>query len=112
MRNLLKPCFSAKFHIYNHIHSAKTGGGAMIRTLIVEESCVGRLGIRSLLDRQCHPLEVDEAASSAELMAKLRERYYEFIIVEPAMSGTAGTALVKQLCESSPWSDVLVYTEL
>lgn len=84
----------------------------MIRTLIVEESGVARLGIRSLLAAHPHSLDIDEAASGAEMMAKLRERYYEFVIVEPAMTGETGIALLKQLRKSSPWSDVLVYTKL
>jgi DNA-binding NarL/FixJ family response regulator len=84
----------------------------MIRTLIVEESGVARLGIRSLLAAHPHSLDIDEAASGAEMMAKLRERYYEFVIVEPAMTGETGLALLEQLRKSSPWSDVLVYTKL
>jgi DNA-binding NarL/FixJ family response regulator len=84
----------------------------MIRTLIVEESGVGRLGIRSLLAAHPHILDIDEAASGAEMMAKLRERYYEFVIVEPALTGASGIALLKQLRTHSPWSDVLVYTKL
>ena len=84
----------------------------MIRTLIVEESGVARLGIRSILDRHANSLEIDEASSSADMMMKLRERYYEFIIVEPAFAGRPDTALIKRLCETSPWSPVLVFTEL
>jgi DNA-binding NarL/FixJ family response regulator len=84
----------------------------MIRTLIVEESGVARLGIRSLLAAHPHFVDIDEAASVAEMVAKLRDRYYEFVIVEPALSGATGIALLKQLRKSSPWSDVLVYTKL
>jgi DNA-binding NarL/FixJ family response regulator len=56
-------------------------------------------------------LEIDEAVSSADLTVKLRERYYELIIVEPVLSGD-GATLVKRICESSPWSAVLVFTGL
>ena len=84
----------------------------MIRTLLVEESGVARLGLRSILARHAQSLEIDEAASSADLTRKLRERYYEFIIVEPAMCGSTDTTLVRRLCEASPWSPVLVFTEL
>jgi DNA-binding NarL/FixJ family response regulator len=84
----------------------------MIRTLIVEENGLARLGIRSVLDRHAISLEIDEAASSTDLVLKLRARYYELIIVEPALSGGSDTALVKRLCETSPWSAVLVLTGL
>jgi DNA-binding NarL/FixJ family response regulator len=84
----------------------------MIRTLIVEESGVARLGIRSLLAADPDFVDIDEAASRAEMMAKLRERYYELVIVEPAMTGETGLALLRQLRTSSSWSDVLVYTKL
>jgi DNA-binding NarL/FixJ family response regulator len=84
----------------------------MIRTLIVEESGVARLGIRSLLAAHPQSLDIDEAASGAQMLAKLRERYYEFIIVEPALTGETGIALLKQLRTNSPWSDVLIYTKL
>jgi DNA-binding NarL/FixJ family response regulator len=83
----------------------------MIRTLIVEESAVARLGLRSILDGHATRLEIDEAASNADLAMKLRARYYELVIVEPVLTG-AGAALVKRLCESSPWSAVLVFTAL
>jgi DNA-binding NarL/FixJ family response regulator len=84
----------------------------MIRTLIVEESGLARLGIRSVLDRHAISLEIDEAASITDLVLKLRARYYELIIVEPALSGGSDTTLIKRLCETSPWSAVLVLTGL
>lgn len=85
----------------------------MIRTLIVEESAVARLGLRSILDGHAMRLEIDEAGSDADLATKLQARYYELIIVEPVLSGAgAGAALVKRVCESSPWSAVLVFTAL
>ncbi|CAH0316699.1 Oxygen regulatory protein NreC [Massilia sp. Bi118] len=83
----------------------------MIRTLMAEANPVARLGMRSLLGAHADVLEIDEAGSLDELLGKLRERYYEFIIVEPAMSG-AGTSLVGRLRELSPWSNLLVLTEL
>jgi DNA-binding NarL/FixJ family response regulator len=83
----------------------------MIRTLIAEANPVARLGMRSILGAHADALEIDEAGSLDELLGKLRERYYEFIIVEPAMCGT-GAALVGRLRELSPWSDILVYTAL
>jgi two-component system invasion response regulator UvrY len=84
----------------------------MIRTLLVEENGLARLGTRSILGRSAHSLEIDEAASSLELMLKLRARYYELIIVEPALYGGAEATLVKRLRETSPWSAVLVFTAL
>jgi two-component system capsular synthesis response regulator RcsB len=85
----------------------------MIRTLLAEANPVARLGIRSLLRASTASLEIDEAGSHAELLAKLGERYYEFIIVEPAMGGEgAGTALVGRLRALSPWADILVLTAL
>jgi DNA-binding NarL/FixJ family response regulator len=83
----------------------------MIRTLVVEESAVARLGLRSILDGHATRLEIDEAASSSDMTMKLRARYYEMIIVEPVLSG-GGAGLVKRVCESSPWSAVLVFTAL
>jgi DNA-binding NarL/FixJ family response regulator len=84
----------------------------MIRTLIVEESGVARLGIRSLLGRLADEFEIDEAGSRMEVMTKLCARYYEFIILEPKMSGGTPAGLIKQLRDHSPWSDVLVFTAL
>lgn len=84
----------------------------MIRTLIIEESGVARLGIRSLLGSHADMLEIDEAGSRIEVMTKLCERYYELIILEPKMSGGTATSLIRQLREHSPWSDVLVFTAL
>jgi DNA-binding NarL/FixJ family response regulator len=84
----------------------------MIRTLVIEDSGVARLGIRSILGRHAHRLEIDEASSSADLAMKLHTRYYELIIVEPAVSGGTDTTLVKRLRETSPWSAVLVFTAL
>jgi DNA-binding NarL/FixJ family response regulator len=83
----------------------------MIRTLIVEESGVARLGIRSLLDRLAE-FEIDEAGNRVEVMTKLCARYYELIILEPKMSGGTPAGLLKQLREHSPWSDLLVFTVL
>jgi DNA-binding NarL/FixJ family response regulator len=84
----------------------------MIRTLIVEENGLARLGLRTILDRHAISLEIDEASSSADLMLKLRSRYYELIIVEPALSGGSDAALIKRLREMSPWSAVLVLTAM
>jgi len=87
----------------------------MIRTLLAEANPVARLGIRSLLRASAEALEIDEAGSHAELLEKLGERYYEFIIVEPAMgeSGAGGgTALVERLHALAPWAALLVFTEL
>jgi DNA-binding NarL/FixJ family response regulator len=84
----------------------------MIRTLIVEESGVARLGIRSLLGRLADELEIDEAGSRMEVMTQLCARYYELIILEPKMSGGTPAGLIKQLREHSPWSDLLVFTAL
>jgi two-component system invasion response regulator UvrY len=84
----------------------------MIRTLIVEENSLARLGIRSILGRHAASLEIDEAASSTALTARLRARYYELIIAEPAQSGRVDTTLVARLRATSPWSAVLVYTAL
>jgi DNA-binding NarL/FixJ family response regulator len=84
----------------------------MIRTLIVEESAVARLGIHSLLGRQAQSLEIDEASSRMEVVTALCARYYELIIVEPKMSGGSAASLIKQLRDNSPWSDVLVFTAL
>jgi DNA-binding NarL/FixJ family response regulator len=84
----------------------------MIRTLIVEENSLARLGLRSMLDGHATRLEIDEAASRADLAIKLRARYYELIIVEPVLTGGCGAALVKRVCASSPWSAVLVFTAL
>lgn len=84
----------------------------MIRTLIVEESGVARLGIHSLLGRRAHSLEIDEASSRVEVVTTLCARYYELIIVEPKMSGGSPASLIKQLRDNSPWSDVLVFTAL
>jgi DNA-binding NarL/FixJ family response regulator len=84
----------------------------MIRTLIVEESGVARLGIHSLLGSHANSLEIDEASSRMELITKLCARYYELIIVEPKMSGGTSASLLRQLRENSPWSEVLVFTAL
>lgn len=84
----------------------------MIRTLLAEANPVARLGIRSLLRASAEALDIDEAGSHAELLAKLSERYYEFIIVEPAMGGETGTALVERLHALAPWADILVFTAL
>jgi DNA-binding NarL/FixJ family response regulator len=84
----------------------------MIRTLVVEGSGVARLGIRSLLGAQAQELEIDQAASVAVLLEKLAERYYELIIVEPALCAGTGTKLVRQLREACPWAAILVFTEL
>jgi len=84
----------------------------MIRTLVVEESNVARLGIRSLLGAQAKELEIDEAPSVAALLEKLAQRYYELIIVEPAVSRGMGLTLVRQLREACPWAAILVFTEL
>ena len=85
----------------------------MIRTLLAEANPVERLGIRSLLRASAEPLEIDEAGSHAELLAKLSERYYEFIIVEPAMGGDgASAALVERLHALAPWAAILVFTAL
>jgi two-component system, NarL family, invasion response regulator UvrY len=84
----------------------------MIRTLIVEESGIARLGIRSLLGSHADELDIDEAGSRIEVMTQLCARYYELIILEPKMAGGTATSLIRQLREHSPWSDVLVFTAL
>lgn len=84
----------------------------MIRTLIVEECSVARLGIHSMLGGHADELEIDEAGSRVEVMTKLCARYYELIILEPKMSGGTPAGLIRQLREHSPWSDLLVFTAL
>ncbi len=84
----------------------------MIRTLVVEESGVARLGIRSLLGAQAKELEIDEAASIGALLERLAERYYEHIIVEPALCPGMGITFVRQLREDCPWAAILVFTGL
>jgi DNA-binding NarL/FixJ family response regulator len=84
----------------------------MIRTLIVEESGVARLGIQAMLGEYADILEIDVAGSCAEVAEKLDARYYELIILEPKMSGAAGTTLIGQMRGSSPWSALLIFTAL
>jgi two-component system invasion response regulator UvrY len=99
-------------YINDIILPAVLPGDPMIRTLLVDENGLARLGIRSILDGHADSLEIDEASSSTDLMQKLRARYYELIIVEPALSGGADTTLIKRLRACSPWSPVLVFTSL
>jgi DNA-binding NarL/FixJ family response regulator len=84
----------------------------MIRTLIADGSSVMRLGIRTVLDRRSIALEIDEAGSSAELMMRLYSRYYELIVIDPMLFGWSPETCVRQLRQTAPWSDVLLFTAL
>lgn len=84
----------------------------MIRTLMIEESGVARLGIQAMLGDDAGLLEIDVAASCADVVEKLNARYYELIILEPKMAGAPGTSLIGQMRDSSPWSALLIFTTL
>jgi len=71
-----------------------------------------RLGIRSVLRRQNIPLEVDDAASSMELATRLRSKYYELILIEPALCSESVASCIKNLRQTAHWANILVFTGL
>lgn len=80
--------------------------------LVAEHNDTIRLGIRSVLDRHGKLMTVDEVSSKEELMVRLDARGYELILIEPTLCGGTPDNLIKQVCQTSPQANVLVFTGL
>lgn len=84
----------------------------MIRTVVADRSETMRLGLRTLLGRHADKFAVSEAASRADLMAKIEGNECQLVVVEPLLCGGSEESLIRQIRRVSPQANVLVYTDL
>jgi DNA-binding NarL/FixJ family response regulator len=84
----------------------------MLRTLVAEHNDTIRLGIRSVLNRCDRPIVLDEVSDKNGLISHLQARQYEIVIVEPMLSDGTAETLIKQVCQTAPQTNILIFTAL
>jgi len=84
----------------------------MRRLLIVDEHPVARLGIRTVLEQAGLAVEIEDAATAAQAMARLGAGDWTAVILDMALSEGGGTSFLARLCREHPALQVLIFTSL
>ena len=82
----------------------------LIRVLIVDESPVVRLGLRSVLGEAGRCFIVGEAGTAAEAIDEARHRRPDVILMDIHLPGGDGPELCRSLREEFPAAQVVVFT--
>jgi two-component system invasion response regulator UvrY len=80
----------------------------MIRILIADDHKLFRRGLKQTIE-DVEGLKVeDEAASGAEVLSKIAQKFYDVVVLDISMPGSNGLEILKQIKESSPKTAVLM----
>lgn len=83
----------------------------MIRVVVADRQDTIREGVKSLLSKRFHATVCD-VTNRPDLIRSIRTDEFDLAIIEPLMGGGTGQALIKQIKDVAPKTNVLVFTEL
>lgn len=84
----------------------------MIQMMVADRSETMRLGVCALFNKNPGNVVIQEAASRADVIAKLQIDHYNLILVDPILAAGHEETFLRQIRSVAPRSHVLVYTEL
>ena len=80
----------------------------MIRILLADDHTIVRTGLKEILADTADMSVTGEAGSGAEVLARIRERDYDVLVLDMSMPGRSGLELIKQLKGEKPKLRILV----
>ena len=80
----------------------------MIRVVIADDHTILREGLRQLLSTAPEIEVVDEASDGHEVMARVREREFDVLLLDMSMPGRSGIELIRQVRAEKPKLRILV----
>jgi DNA-binding NarL/FixJ family response regulator len=80
----------------------------MIRVLLADDHTIVRAGLKEILADTGDVTVAGEAGSGPEVLAQVRERDYDVLVLDMSMPGRSGIELIKQLKGEKPKMRILV----
>ena len=80
----------------------------MIRVLLADDHAIVRDGLRRILNSAGGIEVTDEAADGHEVLAQIRKKRYDLIMLDMSMPGRSGIDLIRQVKDVCPATPVLV----
>ncbi len=80
----------------------------MIRVLLADDHAIVRDGLRRILNSAGGIEVADEAADGHEVLAHVRKKRYDLIMLDMSMPGRSGIDLIRQVKELCPTTPVLI----
>jgi DNA-binding NarL/FixJ family response regulator len=82
----------------------------MIRVLVADDHAVVRSGLMQIIGTSCDIEVAGEAASGGEVMERLRATRVDVLVLDLAMPGIAGIALIRRILTDRVSLPILVFT--
>ena len=82
----------------------------MIRILIADDHPLLRAGIRQVVEKNFEVDAIDEAATSQEVLEKVRHNHYDVVLLDITMPGRSGLEVLKQLRKDRYEAPVLIFS--
>jgi DNA-binding NarL/FixJ family response regulator len=80
----------------------------MIRILIADDHAVVRSGLKQIVATAADTIVVDEAASGADVLAKLRTNAVDLLTLDMTMPGISGVDLIRRVHAEYPAMPILI----
>lgn len=80
----------------------------MKKILLVDDHAVVRAGMRAILESMEDPVSVEEAECSEEAITKVRQGYWDAVILDVSLPGRGGFETLKQIKNEYPSLPILV----
>ena len=78
--------------------------------LLADDQAIVRSGLRTLINDNFEPANVDEAASQNEIMQLVKSRFYDIVIYDVNMGGTNFLHIMRWFKIVSPHTRILIFT--
>jgi len=82
----------------------------MLRILIADDHPLLRAGIRQVVEKNFEVDAIDEAATSQEVLEKVRHNHYDVVLLDITMPGRSGLEVLKQLRQDRYEVPVLIFS--
>ena len=69
----------------------------MLKLLVVDDHAIVRLGLRQILESEDPGWHVEEAENGREALRKIRDAYWDVVVLDISMPGRNGLEVLKQL---------------
>jgi DNA-binding NarL/FixJ family response regulator len=84
----------------------------MLRLLIADPDLTIRLGVRSVITKSSEDFSIDDVTGVDQLLKCLIAHHYELLLLDPMIAGGSTVALIKQIRDAKPETNILVYSDL